>query len=370
MMKFYTTLFFLFIGNLCVFAQINFEISGNIFNANTDSVSLAQNVSGNYVDLFKVPLNKKGDFNIKGTLPNSDYYVFRVSGSNIHMILRNNSKIQIYGDGNNIFNFCNIVGSDESDKMNQFVKILTLWNIKRDSAIYQIQQNPAKQEEISNAITTEYYTFQSNMQSFVAKNQNSAALIPVLSAIDVEKEFASYESVVKQLLIGFAESPTVQLIHNNYLQIVAQREAANILAPGKLAPDFEELKLDRETKMKLSDLKGNVVLLDFWASWCGPCRKENPNVVKLYSKYKDDGFTVMSVSLDKDLASWKAAIEKDGLIWPNHVSDLQQWSSKVGQMYQVKGIPFTVLIDKEGKIINTNLRGESLESELKNIFGH
>jgi hypothetical protein len=92
--------------------------------------------------------------------------------------------------------------------------------------------------------------------------------------------------------------------------------------------------------------------------------------VKLYSKYKDDGFTVMSVSLDKDLASWKAAIEKDGLIWPNHVSDLQQWSSKVGQMYQVKGIPFTVLIDKEGKIINTNLRGESLESELKNIFGH
>ena len=78
----------------------------------------------------------------------------------------------------------------------------------------------------------------------------------------------------------------------------------------------------------------------------------------------------MSVSLDKDLASWKAAIEKDGLAWPNHVSDLQQWSSKVGQMYQVKGIPFTVLIDKEGKIINTNLRGESLESELKNIFGH
>ena len=369
-MKLYTALLLIFFGIRNVNGQVNFEITGNIFNAQSDSVALCQNVSGNYVDLFKVALNKKGDFSIKGTVPSQDYYVFRISGSNVHLILRNNSKIQIYGDGKDIFNFCNIVGSDESDQMNQFVKILTLWNMKRDSAIYQIQQNPSKQEEISNAITTEYYTFQSNIQSFVAKNQNSAALIPVLSAIDTKSDFASYESVVKQLLIGFPESPTVQLVFNNYTQIVAQREAENFLAPGKMAPDFEELMLDRTTKMKLSELQGKVVLLDFWASWCGPCRKENPNVVSLYNKYKDDGFTIMSVSLDKDLSLWKAAIEKDGLIWPNHVSDLQQWSSKVGQLYQVKGIPFTVLIDKEGKIIKTNLRGETLESELKSIFGH
>jgi thiol-disulfide isomerase/thioredoxin len=121
--------------------------------------------------------------------------------------------------------------------------------------------------------------------------------------------------------------------------------------------------------MKLSDLRGKVVLIDFWASWCGPCRKENPNVVKTYAKYKDAGFTVMSVSLDRDRNAWLAAIEKDQLSWPNHVSDLGHWSSRVPQMYGVKGIPFTVLIDQEGKIIKTNLRGEALEAELKKIYG-
>ena len=122
--------------------------------------------------------------------------------------------------------------------------------------------------------------------------------------------------------------------------------------------------------MKLSDLRGKVVLLDFWASWCGPCRRENPAVVALYEKYKDEGFTVMSVSLDKSRDSWIAAIEKDGLSWPNHVSDLQFWSSRVPKMYNVRGIPFTVLIDAEGNIIKTKLRAHQLELELKRIFGH
>lgn len=122
--------------------------------------------------------------------------------------------------------------------------------------------------------------------------------------------------------------------------------------------------------MKLSDLKGKVVLLDFWASWCGPCRRENPSVVKLYEQYKDDGFTVMSVSLDKDKNRWLQAIEQDGLVWPNHVSDLNYWSSKAAKLYGVGSIPFTVLIDQEGNIVKTKLRGPALEQELQRIFGH
>ena len=134
-------------------------------------------------------------------------------------------------------------------------------------------------------------------------------------------------------------------------------------APELILPDKAGKQVD------LRAYRNHYVLVDFWASWCGPCRKENPNVVKTYEKYKDAGFTVMSVSLDKDRAAWQTAIEKDGLKWPYHVSDLGFWSSKVPQLYQVRGIPFTVLIDRAGKIIKTNLRGELLEAELSQIFG-
>jgi thiol-disulfide isomerase/thioredoxin len=101
--------------------------------------------------------------------------------------------------------------------------------------------------------------------------------------------------------------------------------------------------------LKFSDLKGKVVLIDFWASWCGPCRAENPNVVRLYEKYKNKGFTVFSVSLDDEKSKWKDAIRKDNLSWPTHVSDLKGWKSPVVTSYGFDGIPFTVLVNKEGK---------------------
>jgi peroxiredoxin len=136
---------------------------------------------------------------------------------------------------------------------------------------------------------------------------------------------------------------------------------------GTAAPDFT-MNTPERTPLSLSDLRGKVLLIDFWASWCGPCRKENPNVVAAYHKYHEKGFDVLGVSLDKDKDRWENAIDKDGLIW-HHVSDLKGWQNEAAQLYGVSSIPATVLLDREGNIIARNLRGPALEEKLTEIFG-
>lgn len=139
------------------------------------------------------------------------------------------------------------------------------------------------------------------------------------------------------------------------------------LMVGGEAPDFSGQSPDGET-IKLSDLRGKVVLIDFWASWCGPCRRENPNVVKMYNKYHDKGFEILGVSLDSSKERWVGAIEQDGLTWP-HISDLKKWQSEYAALYGVRSIPHTVLLDAEGKIIARGLRGINLEKKVAEVLG-
>lgn len=368
-MKYLSTLI---IGLVTLFSfsqsEVKFHISGNIFNTKASEIKVSRNNGTGFEDLVTSKISKNGDFDLKGVVPAEDYYVLRLNDEYINIIIRKDADFKVYGDGSNLASFSNIVGSDESAALNKFAHKLDTWNHLKDSAVAIMTADKSQAEKINAEVQPHFVEFQNDFKSFVSENQNSAALIVALGAIDPANDFASYESVVKQLSTSFPQSPTVQLVMKNYASMKAQQDASNMFATGKEAPDFEELMLDRKTTMKLSDLRGQVVLLDFWASWCGPCRKENPNVVNLYNQYKDKGFTVMSVSLDGDLERWKQAIEQDNLSWPNHVSDLKKWSSAAAQIYQVRGIPFTVLIDQEGKIIQTNLRGPALEQALSQLL--
>lgn len=184
-----------------------------------------------------------------------------------------------------------------------------------------------------------------------------------VSMLNPDGNASSYKKVAELINAKLPGSDYATHINGQVSQISAQ----SAVASGTTAPDLEVP--NREGKLqKLSSLRGKVVLIDFWASWCRPCRMENPNVVKAYDQYKDKGFTIYSVSLDNSKDKWLEAIKADNLKWDNHVSELKGWQSEAAKAYGVNSIPRTFLLDKDGKIVASNLRGPALEEKLAELL--
>jgi peroxiredoxin len=188
----------------------------------------------------------------------------------------------------------------------------------------------------------------------------SLALIQAVNFLDMDTDFPFIDSVA---LVVEEKIPDYRIKN----EFIARIEGLRKLSPGAIAPEIE-LPDQHGNLLSLSSLRGKYVLIDFWAAWCGPCRRENPNVVKLYNKYKGPDFEIFGVSLDRKKEDWIQAIQDDGLMW-KHVSDLQYFNSEAARDYSIDAIPATYLIDKEGKIIGKNLRGKSLEDKLAELFG-
>ena len=206
-------------------------------------------------------------------------------------------------------------------------------------------------------------------QAQAASTAKIKALIPLMGShlvalwatnfLPAEKEMASLVDIADRLGKARPNHPQVQQFVNNLQRLQGVNE-------GAMAPEIN-LATPAGPNLALSSFRGKYVLIDFWASWCGPCRKENPNVVKTYATYKDKGFEIFGVSLDQNREAWLKAIEADKLVW-KHVSDLQYWNSAGAQAYQVNSIPQTFLVNPEGRIIAKGLRGAALDNYLAKLF--
>lgn len=348
------------------------SVSGQLSGIETNGMKMSvSSVSGNNL----IPLDTltlKGDGNFAITAPMTKPTMLMLKFDNgikspVHLLLEPDDQVGISLLYDSEYGFLRVTAVEGSRNMVLYRDFNNLlYQFAKYARVIDDEYNDSKtSEDRKRELSNQFMELQTSMNMEVRKliSANTDVLMAAFIVTFFENDEETYIDLYEAVENGLKEKYS----DNQFVRYVSSKVMSS-LGAGRMAPEIE-MKDPQGNMRKLSSLRGNVVLIDFWASWCRPCRMENPNVVKLYKKYHDKGFEIYSVSLDKSREEWTKAIQQDGLIWENHVSDLNGWTSSGGASYGISSVPSTVLVDRQGRIIARNLRGQQLENKLRELFG-
>jgi thiol-disulfide isomerase/thioredoxin len=355
----------------------NFTISGKITGAGGFRLYVEAPSDRGMIPVSDTLINSDGSFRLNGNVPGLGFFLLRLGENQeniIQVTIEPNNNIGLNTTLEDFKYKPNMSGPSWTKALNKHQEILRVFENEQRELM--ANEASASKEEVNAAFIASKSKVEEFARASMINDPSNAYNIVLSMALLPTTSFDQWDATNLKVLEAVAQGfeskyngqPAAKTIRSQVDRIQSAYNQYATTTNGTISAPEIALKTPNGTELKLSDLRGKVVLIDFWASWCGPCRQENPNVVRLFKKFKNKGFTVFSVSLDEDIEAWKSAIAKDGLIWPNHVSDLKGWKTPLVTSYGFEAIPFTVLINQDGKVIGTNLRGTDLEQKLEELF--
>ncbi|UYZ64019.1 redoxin domain-containing protein [Hymenobacter weizhouensis] len=347
----------------------SYQVSGQLQNAPTGTkVYLAELGETQLVSRDTATVDDKGNFRFTGTLPEAGIYQVKINDQNqVMLALENGARVELTGNAQQLGQTYTVRGSRDSEMLQQLSRTIEQSRQQMQRLEQRFTSNSQQNRRDSLVVLQQRALDLQNqstasLRRLVRQNPGSVVSAFVVgSMMNPDDNFTLADSVATELKKTRPDSRYTKTL-------VAKLEPLRTTVVGVQAPDIS-LPTPEGKAVNLSSLRGKYVLLDFWASWCGPCRQENPNVVAAYQKFKNKGFEIYSVSFDQDRDKWLKAIQKDNLTW-THVSDLKGWESAAGQTYGVRAIPQSYLLDPQGRIIakNEQLRGPNLEATLASVL--